>query len=108
MTLQQHTQRCQELWAEAKADRVLCAKVDRILQKIAMKEMNAVMKQIDNTIDNALFLSVTQNRIVHLEYSEELHDQMLSLCDDWTNGESCNEYWGTNDEGDEWRVHLDR
>jgi hypothetical protein len=62
-----------------------------------------------NTNDTALALiatSVVQNCIAHAEWAPDLADVLAVLSSDSAENGSEHEFWGTDDDGDEWRVHL--
>lgn len=55
--------------------------------------------------------SIDQNKIVHVEGTPELHDELLEESDDHVSthdeeGLVLTEYWGTTEEGGEWRIHV--
>lgn len=50
--------------------------------------------------------SVEHDEIVHAPHTPELHDALLLLCDDYVENRPTVEFWGTDDDGEEWRVHL--
>jgi hypothetical protein len=54
--------------------------------------------------------SIQGNAIAHESYDSALADELQLMCDDSATEASmpAAEYWGTDDEGNEWRVHLDR
>ncbi|MCC6994797.1 MAG: hypothetical protein IT370_09330 [Deltaproteobacteria bacterium] len=52
--------------------------------------------------------SVSHHEIAHAPYSEALADALALECDDGADTEMVREFWGTTDDGDAWRVHLDR
>jgi hypothetical protein len=65
------------------------------------------------TIQTAIDDSIRENRIVSIDATLDTQEWVdlangLSLeCDDWTesNG-NVREYWGTDEDGDKWRIHL--
>lgn len=57
--------------------------------------------------------SVQRNATTHETYSEDLATELLCMSDDSAdtvdgNDRKVVEYWGADDEGNEWRVHLTR
>lgn len=50
--------------------------------------------------------SISYNEIAHADYSDDLALDLMIACDDWVESGTVCEYWGTTDNGDEWRVHL--
>ena len=51
--------------------------------------------------------SISHNEIAHGKYDAETAMELKSLSDDSVENGDVIEYWGTDDDGDEWRVHLD-
>ena len=58
------------------------------------------------TAQQAIRQSIRQNEIVHLEYDEDIATELQFACDDSVVGNEVREFWGTTEDGDEWRVHL--
>ena len=65
------------------------------------------------TAQDAINLSTQTGDIVHIPCSlDTVQADLLRVCEDWTdanpdeNGEAIFEYWGQDDEGDGWRVHV--
>jgi hypothetical protein len=54
----------------------------------------------------AIERSVAQNRIVTERWSLNRHAVLVDACDDHIDRGDTHEYWGTRDDGAEWRVHL--
>lgn len=50
--------------------------------------------------------SVNRNTIARASYSEALHKALSALADDWTDTNDGFDYWGTDNEGEKWRVIL--
>lgn len=67
---------------------------------------------MNNTVERAIHTSIRENRIVHLSReaianeAEAVRVDLLAACDDWTEGNDEIEFWGSDDDGDEWRVHV--
>jgi len=59
----------------------------------------------EQTIGHAISQAVMENKIVHLDYTPELEEELLSVSDDNASGE-CLDFWGMDD-GHDWRVILD-
>lgn len=66
-------------------------------------------------VTQAIAQSIAQNEIVTLEYDgapgekiEAMHAKgdLLNECDDWAENGAVSEYWGTDDAGNIWRVHV--
>lgn len=50
--------------------------------------------------------SISHTEIARADYSEELHAALAIECDDYTDTNSGYDYWGTDEDGSEWRVEL--
>jgi hypothetical protein len=50
--------------------------------------------------------SIAYNEIAHADHSDDLALDLLIACDDWVASSTVSEYWGTTENGEEWRVHL--
>jgi hypothetical protein len=66
------------------------------------------------TVERAINTSIRENRIVTLptvsiahEYDVVLTD-LTCASDDRAEANDVIEFWGTDDDGDEWRVHIGR
>ncbi len=59
---------------------------------------------------HAIRASVLENRIVNLVGSEDVMSaiagHLLTLSDDNVESDGVREYWGVDDDGNEWRVHV--
>ena len=51
--------------------------------------------------------SISHNEIAHAKFDAETAAELASLAEDSVENGAVIEYWGTDDDGDEWRVHLD-
>lgn len=70
----------------------------------------------NHRIQTAIEDSIRENRIVTLEATVDTQEWVdlvsdLSVeCEDWTenkaDGALIREYWGTDEDGDEWRIHV--
>jgi len=58
-------------------------------------------------IENAINESIANDCIVHLDHTPELADELQSICDDSVDNDGVIEYWGVDDDGRDWRIHLD-
>lgn len=56
-------------------------------------------------VEQAIARSISQNEIVHLDWSHDVQTDLIIACDDWTDAGSVFEFWGTSDDS-EWRIHL--
>lgn len=54
----------------------------------------------------AIVQSVSQNEIVTVEHDVTLMDQLSAESDDSVVNRQVTEYWGTDADGNEWRVHV--
>ena len=67
-------------------------------------------KQIESDIDHAQFNSVAYTRIEWLDYSESeaaiAADVLAVQADGSAENGDVTEYWGANDDGAEWRIHV--
>lgn len=59
-------------------------------------------KQAKAAIDR----SVSHNEIVTLDYAYEVATDLSAESEDSVEANGVTEYWGTRDDGEEWRVHL--
>lgn len=59
------------------------------------------------TIEQAIARSTSHNEIVHLPWSGAAQNRLVVVCEDWVDAGNVREFWGTDDEGDSWRIHLD-
>jgi hypothetical protein len=67
-------------------------------------------KMIELAIDESIY----NNKIVHIEHTSELEEELIILCDDYLDVYSSEggylthfDFWGTDDDGKEWRIYLD-
>ena len=60
------------------------------------------------TTDQAIARSVSHTEIVHLPYSLADESALTAECEDSVDCPDRVEFWGTTEDGSEWRVHLDR
>ena len=51
--------------------------------------------------------SISHDEIAHGKYDAETAAELAALSDDSVENGAVIEYWGTDDDGAEWRVHLD-
>jgi len=58
------------------------------------------------TIDDLITESVTHDQIAHATATPELLADLTAQCDDSVQNDDVMEFWGTRDDGEEWRVHL--
>lgn len=77
------------------------------------------MSQATFTVQTAINESIAEDRIVHLEFTgkgqgfDEVTAELAERAEDSVvhrpdnDGPIIHEYWGTDEEGDEWRVHVE-
>ena len=54
----------------------------------------------------AIARSTSHTEIVTIDDAPGLRDALLVLCDDTVENDGLAEYWGTDDEGAPWRIHV--
>ena len=57
----------------------------------------------------AIARSISHTEITHVstaQYSDGMIGELEAECEDWVKGNDEIEYWGTDDDGNEWRVHV--
>jgi len=60
-----------------------------------------------NTITDAIEESVIRNRIVTIEDPTSVDIEALkNAADDWEKNGPIIEFWGKDEDGDDWRVHV--
>jgi hypothetical protein len=57
---------------------------------------------LPDDLHGAIEESRMKDKISHLPYSDEYHEALLGVCDDWTDAGEVQEYWARD-----WRVHLE-
>ena len=62
--------------------------------------------RINATVIDAIDRSISHDEIVYLDDEPGLRDALLAECDDNVESDGVAEYWGEDDNGDEWRVHV--
>jgi hypothetical protein len=58
------------------------------------------------TAQQAIGRSASHNETVYMSYRESLNEDLLVECEDNNRTGTFVEYWGTTDDGNEWRVLL--
>lgn len=58
------------------------------------------------TVEQAIDQSVAQDRIVTLDYDGDAERMLNAACDDSVVAFSRTEYWGTDEDGNNWRIHM--
>ena len=64
------------------------------------------MQTIIETAHEAIALSVQQTSIPRVLRTEENYNALATVCDDYVDGPNETEFWGTDDVGNPWRVHM--
>lgn len=60
-----------------------------------------------NTATDLIARSISHTEIVHADWTPELAEALSIECDDSVDAsDTIAEYWGTDEDGEEWRVHL--
>lgn len=65
------------------------------------------MKKIYETPADAIMASIEYNTIAWCESTAENRDELELTADDWGGDYTYIDFWGTNDDGYEWRVHVE-
>lgn len=60
------------------------------------------------TTSDAITQSVRTNSIVTMDHDASSYETLLVECDDHVENGDVEEFWGTTESGDEWRVHMAR
>lgn len=71
-------------------------------RRAALKAVDAAVKR--SALHGQITAIVTHND----DEAAAVHSGLVALCDDWTEGNACLEYWGTDEDGDEWRIQTRR
>lgn len=58
------------------------------------------------TAADAIAESIRHTSIVVIDDAPGLRDDLMTMCDDNIESDGKHEFWGTDDEGDDWRVHV--
>ena len=64
------------------------------------------MGNVSDTVINAIWDSVAHTEIVTLDDEPGLADQLSAYCDNSVKNDGVAEYWGTDDDGNAWRIHI--
>lgn len=64
-----------------------------------------VHKQM-TTAETAIKRSISHHEIVTLDYDSDAMADLAAECEDHVTANEVEQYWGTTDDGDEWRVHV--
>jgi hypothetical protein len=58
------------------------------------------------SVAEAIETSIREDRIVWIEASEQVNDDILAECDDSVDCPGYTEYWGETADGEDWRIHV--
>jgi hypothetical protein len=61
-----------------------------------------------DTAEELITESITHTTIAHAAFTPDLAVSLMALSDDSAETAGVLEYWGTDDDGNAWRVHLER
>lgn len=64
--------------------------------------------EVESPAEKLIQRSISHTEIVYAPYSAELAAELAAACEDSADADRAIEYWGTTEDGDEWRVHLAR
>ena len=56
--------------------------------------------------EGAISRSVSHNETVHLAFGAEAISTLMVECDNNVENGDAHEFWGTKEDGSEWRVHV--
>lgn len=70
--------------------------------RAAQTARDAAVQQADDLIAQ----SIANDEIAHAEWTDDLADELATRSDDWTTNGDVLEFWGGDDDGNDWRVHL--
>lgn len=59
-----------------------------------------------NNATHAIARSISHNEIVTIDATKEDVATLIAECDDHVDAGDVHEYWGTDDDGNTWRVHV--
>ena len=59
-----------------------------------------------NILLDSIATSILEDRVVHLAYTYALEIGLDEACDASAKTETAHEYWGCDDAGSDWRIHL--
>lgn len=62
----------------------------------------------EQMIETAIRESIQADRIVTIDGDAATHDALTLRADDSADAGDVTEYWGTNDDGQAWRIHVAR
>jgi len=72
----------------------------------AVANVSHMTNTTNTIIETAIAQSVSTNSIVHLDAGSDVIDALAAYCDDSAEHADALEYWGTDDDGNDWRIHA--
>lgn len=63
-------------------------------------------QEISDIVEQAIEESIACNLIVHIDAQEGMIDELTVRSDDRVKNGPVMEFWGVDDDGDAWRVHV--
>jgi hypothetical protein len=63
---------------------------------------------MSNVAEQAIQRSISHTEIVTIDYDAAVAADLAVECDDSVEANEVTEYWGTDADGNEWRVHMRR
>jgi hypothetical protein len=66
------------------------------------------MTTMNQTAADAIARSISHNEIVNIAFDASASKALRTACDDSVDTEDVTEYWGTTEDGYDWRVHMAR
>lgn len=65
------------------------------------------MNRIHADANTLINRSISHSETVHGLNVNTVHADLMAECEDWTSANGEVEFWGTDENGNDWRVHLD-
>lgn len=63
---------------------------------------------IHDTWEDAIDESIERNTIARCRNNSNNDFSLMMVCDEWAYSDAEKEYWGADEDGHEWRVHMPR
>ncbi len=61
---------------------------------------------VKEKVDSLIARSIYHDEIVSVKWTQELEDELIIRNDDSVEDGGVYQFWGEDDNGDDWRVHL--
>ena len=71
-------------------------------------EVAGAERRARQEVRQAIEDSIREDRIVHLAAAPEIIAALTATCEDYAEVDAVTEYWGADDNGNDWRVHVRR